>query len=183
MIAHEVPIAGPAAEFASRLSAQLPEIRTERLRLRATTLDDFAVWADIFCGSAGPFLGGPFTRDEAFTEFCAGTGMWLLRGHGPWAVEDLSGGVLGFVLIGFEAGDQEPELGFLFADAAQGRGYAEEAAIAARDHALQTLKMPSLVSYTDPANGRANRLVERLGAVREADLGGAHVWRHAGAQV
>ncbi|MEL6998342.1 MAG: GNAT family N-acetyltransferase [Pseudomonadota bacterium] len=182
MIPHEAAIAGPAAEFASQLSAQLPEIRTERLCLRAATLNDFPVWADIFCGPAGLFLGGPFTRDEAFTEFCAGTGMWLLRGHGLWTVEDLSGDVLGFVLIGFEPGDQEPELGFLFADAAQGHGYASEAAIAARDHALQTLRMPNLVSYTDPENIRANRLVERLGAVREADLDGAHVWRHAGAQ-
>ena len=178
MIAHERALPGPAAAFAAALSARLPVLDTPRLRLRAPRLGDFDAWAEIFCGPAGPPLGGPFTRDQAFAEFAAAVGTWLLRGHGPWTVEPRDGGAaLGFVLIGFEPGDAEPELGFLFRPAAEGRGYALEAATAARDHARR-LGLPSLVSYVAPDNRRALRLADRLGARRDGVLDGAQVWRH-----
>jgi RimJ/RimL family protein N-acetyltransferase len=86
---------------------------------------------------------------------------------------------VGFVLIGFEPGDLEPELGWLFLPAAEGQGYAAEAATAARHHALSVLGLPSLVSYIDPANDRSARLAARLGARRDGEVDGADVWRHA----
>jgi RimJ/RimL family protein N-acetyltransferase len=176
---HERPIPGPAADFAATLAAQLPVIETARLRLRAPLLSDFDAWAEIFCGPAGRHLGGPFDRDDAFTEFGATCGLWLLRGHGLWTVEPKAGGeVLGFVLIGFEPGDQEPELGYLFRPAAKGRGFATEAAAALRDHAFGALGLDRLVSYIDPKNPRSIRVAERLGAVRAGDFGGAQVWVH-----
>lgn len=175
---HEIPVPGPAADFAAALSAHLPVLETSRLRLRAPVLVDFDAWAEILCGPAAPHLGGPFTRDEAFTEFAAITGTWLLRGHGPWTVEHKAGGeVLGFVLTGFEAGDLEPELGWLFRPAAEGHGYAREAAAAARAHAAG-LRLPSLVSYVDPANTRSARLAAALGARLDGDQDGSNVWRH-----
>jgi len=153
-------------------------LETSRLRLRAPVLADFAAWAEILCGPAAPHLGGPFTRDEAFTEFSATIGTWLLRGHGLWTVEYKSGGeVLGFVLIGFEAGDLEPELGYLFRSAAEGHGYAREAAAVARAHAAR-LRLPSLVSYVDPENTRSVRLAAALGARLDGDQDGSNVWRH-----
>ena len=95
-----------------------------------------------------------------------------LRGHGLWTVESKAGGeVLGFVLIGFEPGDQEPELGYLFRPAAEGHGYATEAATALRDHAFSTLRMDRLVSYIDPANRRSQRVAERLRAARRRSDG------------
>jgi RimJ/RimL family protein N-acetyltransferase len=176
---HERPIPGPAADFAATLAAELPVIETARLRLRAPCLSDFDAWAEILTGPAGPHLGGPFDRDDAFTEFAAACGLWLLRGHGVLTVEPLAGGqVLGFVLIGFEPGDQEPELGYLFRPMAEGQGYATEAARALRDHAVGPLGLATLVSYIDPENPRSIRLAERLGAVRAGDLDGAQVWLH-----
>jgi len=176
---HERAIPGPAADFAAALSAQLPVIETARLRLRAPTLADFDAWAEIFTGPAGPHLGGPFTRDEAFTEFAATCGLWLLRGHGVLTVEAKAGGApLGFVLIGFEPGDQEPELGYLFRPAAEGQGYATEAAAALRDHAFDALGMGRLVSYIDPTNAGSVNVARRLGATRSADFDGAEVWVH-----
>lgn len=176
---HEIAIPGAAADFAASLSAQLPVIETERLRLRAPQLPDFDAWAEIFTGPAGPHLGGPFSRDEAFTEFAATCGLWLLRGHGLWTVEPKAGGApLGFVLIGFEPGDQEPELGYLFRLAAEGQGYATEAATALRDHAFGALGMGRLVSYIDPANAESVNVARRLGARRTADFDGAEVWVH-----
>lgn len=176
---HEIAVPGPAADFAARLSTQLPVIETERLRLRAPSLADFDAWAEIFTGPAGPHLGGPFSRDEAFTEFAATCGLWLLRGHGVLTVEPKAGGAtLGFVLIGFEPGDQEPELGYLFRPAAEGQGFATEAAAALRDHAFGPLGMGRLVSYIDPENAGSIRVARRLGATRTADFDGAQVWVH-----
>jgi RimJ/RimL family protein N-acetyltransferase len=176
---HEIAIPGPAATFAATLSGMLPEIETARLRLRAPNLADFDAWAEIFTGAAGSHLGGPFDRDEAFTEFAATCGLWLLRGHGLWTVELKSGSdPLGFVLIGFEPGDQEPELGYLFRPLAEGQGYATEAARALRDHAFVAMGMDRVVSYIDPANTRSIRVAERLGATRSQDFDGAQVWVH-----
>jgi RimJ/RimL family protein N-acetyltransferase len=178
---HERPIPGPAADFAAMLAAELPVIETERLRLRAPQLSDFDAWAEIFTGPAGPHLGGPFDRDAAFTEFAATCGLWLLRGHGLWTVEPKAGGeVLGFVLIGFEPGDQVPELGYLFRPAAEGQGYATEAALALRDHAVGPMGLADLVSYIAPENPRSVLVAQRLGAVRTADFDGAQVWVHRG---
>lgn len=179
MSPHERPVPGPAADFAAMLGARLPLIETPRLRLRAPALADFPLWAEILTGPAGPWLGGPFTRDAAFTEFAAAVGTWLLRGHGPWTVETRrgetrAGETVGFVLIGFEPGDREPELGFLFAKAAEGQGYAAEAARAARAHAFGPLALPTLVSCIDEGNTRSIRLAERLGARRESP----GIWRH-----
>jgi RimJ/RimL family protein N-acetyltransferase len=176
---HEIAIPGPAATFAATLSGMLPEIETARLRLRAPMLSDFDAWAEIFTGPAGPHLGGPFDRDAAFTEFAATCGLWLLRGHGLWTVEPKSGGdVLGFVLIGFEPGDREPELGYLFRPTAEGQGFATEAARGLRDHAFVAMGMDRLVSYIDPENLGSIRVVERLGAIRDTDFDGAQVWVH-----
>lgn len=176
---HEIPVPGPAADFAAALSAQLPVIETARLRLRAPLLTDFDAWAEIFCGPAGPHLGGPYTRDEAFAEFATTVGTWLLRGHGLWTVEPKAGGeVLGFALVGFEPGDQEPELGYLLRPAAEGQGYATEAALALRDHAFSRLGMQHLLSYIHPENAGSVRVVQRLGATRAADHDDAQVWVH-----
>lgn len=178
---HERPIPGPASDLALQLAGRLPVIETARLRLRAPRLTDFDAWAEIFTGPAGPHLGGPFDRDDAFTEFAATCGLWLLRGHGVWTVELTSGGEpLGFVLIGFEPGDQEPELGYLFRPSSEGQGYATEAAAALRDHAFGPMGMDRLVSYIDPENPGSIRVAERLGATRIDDFDGSQVWLHRG---
>lgn len=179
MTPHETPMAGPAADFAVALSAHLPVLETLRLRLRAVTLADFPHWAEVLMGPAAPWLGGPFDRDDAFLEFAVSVGGWLLRGHGPWAVDRKADGeTLGFVLIGFEPGDAEPELGFLFRSMAEGQGYATEAAAAARDHAFSVMGMDRLVSYIAPENARSIAVAQRLGAMREGELDGSQIWVH-----
>lgn len=176
---HECPIPGPAADFAAMLAAQLPVIETARLHLRAPRLEDFDAWAEILCGRAGPHLGGPFDREAAYVEFLASCGTWLLRGHGVWAVEPKTGGdVLGFVLLGFEPGDLEPELGYLFRPSSEGQGFATEAASATRDWGIAALGVDRLVSYVDPENTASVRLAGRLGAILEGEHDGSQVWVH-----
>jgi RimJ/RimL family protein N-acetyltransferase len=177
---HEIPTPGPAADLAARIAAAIPVLETERLRLRAPGLADLPAWHAIFTTDRAVHLDGPFDRDDSFTAFAASLGTWLLRGHGVWAVEPRTGGgAVGFVLVGFEPGDREPELGFLFTAEGEGRGYAFEAAQAARAWALQTLRLPSLVSYIAPENARSRALAARLGARPDGQACGCTVWRHA----
>lgn len=176
---HEVHGHGPTAALAARMTAMIPVIETARLRLRAPVLADFPAWAEIFCGPRAVHVGGPVSRNDAFTEFAAGVAMWLLRGHGPWAIEPIDGGeVLGFVLVGFEPGDREPEMGYLLRETAEGRGIAREAAAAVRDHAFGAMGLSTLVSYVAPANARSVRIAESLGARHDGEVDGCLVFRH-----
>jgi RimJ/RimL family protein N-acetyltransferase len=176
---HLTPLPGPAADFGAALRTRLPRIETPRCVLRAPRLEDAPAWIAIMAPDAEGHLGGPHTEDRAFTDFAATVGLWLLRGHGLWTVTDHGDRVLGFVLVGFEPGDQAPELGWLFLPEARGQGLAAEAAAAARAHALGPLALAELVSYIDPDNARSRRLAERLGARREPlSFEGALVYRH-----
>lgn len=171
---HEMPGAGSTAAFADRLAAMVPVIEAGRVRLRAPRLADLPAWTEILCSDRAVHMDGPYARDDAFMEFAAGAGSWLLRGHGVWTVDPREGGEpLGFVLVGFEPGDREPELGFFLRAGAEGQGYASEAAQAARDWAWAQ-GLPSLVSYVDPANARSARLAERLGARRDVGAEAAY---------
>lgn len=166
---HEVPPTGATAALAARLAGLVPSLDTDRTRLRAMRLEDFPAWAEILCSPRATYMNGPYGRDDAFMELAAAAGSWLLRGHGGWTIEDRdTGEVLGFALIGFETSDREPELGFFLRASAEGRGFAFEAACAARDWAW-SMGLPSLVSYVDPANDRSARLAARLGAARDPD--------------
>ena len=177
---HEIAIPGVAASFAATLSGMLPEIETARLRLRAPRLSDFDAWAEILTGPATHHLGGLFSCDESFLEFLASCGTWLLCGHGPWAVEPKAGGdILGFILLGFEPGDAEPELGYLFRPTAEGRGYATEAVQAARAHVFTALGLDRVVSYIAPENAASARLARRVGAVQDGMHDGSQIWVHA----
>lgn len=166
---HEMPPSGPAAAFAARLQALLPRLDTPRLVLRAIAIEDFPIFLEIFTHPTRSIgLGGPFDRSGAWDEFTECVSGWLLRGHGCWAIEEKrTGALLGFTLVHMEYGDREPELGWFLAEAAEGNGFAFEAAEAARAHALETLRLDSLVSYMDRDNARSARLAERLGALRD----------------
>lgn len=173
------PTSPTADALALSLRALVPQIETQRLTLRAPMRSDFAQWAEIFCSDRAVHLDGPYEEDDAWFDFCQNCANWMLRGHGMWTVTDKAGTVLGFVLIGFEPGDQEPELGYMFVEAAEGRGIATEAARAARDHALTRLHLPSLVSYIAPENAGSRAVAQRLGAVLDGEIDGCEIWRHA----
>lgn len=165
---HEIPPTGASAALAHHLRALVPELETPRTRLRAMRIEDFPAWAEILCSERARWMDGPYGRDDAFVEFEATAGAWLLRGHGGWTVADRgTDEALGFVCLNMEPSDRETELGFFFRAASEGRGLALEAAAAARDWAWAQ-GLPSLVSYVDPGNARSAALAQRLGAGRDA---------------
>lgn len=180
---HEEPTPGPAVEIAHAFAANVPVIRTARLILRAVRLEDFPGYASILCTNRGRFAGGPLSREDAWSDFATLSAGWVLHGHGGWAVmETATGDLLGFVLLGLEPGDAEVELGYLFLEDAGGRGFATEAAEAARDWAFNALGLQTFVSYIASENIRSIALAERLGAVEDTPKDwprGNVVYRHA----
>lgn len=177
---HERPPRGPAAGLAQRIAAQIPVLETARLRLRAPLITDFQIYAQIACSPRARFIGGPMTREQAWDDFARTCSPWLWRGHGAWVIVGKTDGApLGVVVLGFEPGDQDPELGISLTQAAEGQGFALEAAQAARDYAFRSLEFPRLVSYVSPDNTRSIALMEALGAQLEpALLDGSLVYCH-----
>ena len=182
------PPKGAAADAARAHGASVPVIDTARLTLRAPQIADIPLWTKIHQTTDPEFLGGPHSEQACYADFCVYTAAWMLHGHGLWSVERKdTGALIGFITLGLEWGDQEPELGYLFDIAAHGQGFAFEAASAALQHALALYGPGGVVSYISSGNAPSQRLAKRLGAVRDAEAG-AHlgdgddqVWRHGGA--
>jgi RimJ/RimL family protein N-acetyltransferase len=178
-----LPPTGPAAEAAAFQAACVPVLETARLRLRAPTLDDLPDWTRVFIDAFAEPGDAP---DRPWAEFSYYTAGWMLHGHGLWTVERRSDCTrVGFVMVGLEWGDEEPELGYMTVPEHRGQGYATEAARAARNWGLRLL--PTIVSYVDPGNAASNRIAERLGAERDTAAGArlaardgepVNVWRH-----
>lgn len=159
---------GPGARMAARLGGRVPQIDTKRLQLRGPRIYDFDAYASILCSDRAIHMGGPYSRAEAWTDFTNYTALWLLHGHGLWTIDAQILPSAGFVTLGMEYDDPEAELGIFLTEEAEGAGYAGEALRAARDHAFTALGWDSVVSYVDPENARCIRLMQGLGASRDA---------------
>lgn len=114
----------------------VPVIETERLRLRGHGLDDFAATAAMWAAPAvvQHITGRPSTGEESWARLLRYAGHWALLGFGYWAIEETASGQF----VG-EAGFSEyrrdiesalkdaPEIGWVLAPWAHGRGFATEA--------------------------------------------------------
>jgi RimJ/RimL family protein N-acetyltransferase len=175
-------------------------IETERLRLRLPTLDDANVIGEVVGDpEVVQFLGGQVALPEEHAGFIE---RWLKRwddhGMGPFVVERREDGrFLGRtgILVWDVSTDTwthsgvpdpasaQPEVGWAFARAAWGSGYATESARAVIEWARSERGVRTLVSVIAPANIRSQRVAERLGAipaetVRLQHSGEAVVWRY-----
>ncbi|MBI1220365.1 MAG: GNAT family N-acetyltransferase [Rhodobacteraceae bacterium] len=143
---------------------------TPRLILRAPRLEDFEPFA-AFCQSdrAAFVRQDDFDRAKAWRAFGHIVGHWVLRGFGLFViVQKSTGRAIGTVGPWFPEGWPEREIGWaIWSAEAEGKGYAFEAAKAARDHVYRDLGWKTAVSYIAPTNARSIALAERLGAVRD----------------
>jgi RimJ/RimL family protein N-acetyltransferase len=149
-----------------------PLVETERLRLRAHRVEDLpfcvSMWSD---PAVVRFIGGrPFTREEIWQRMMRYSGMWMLVGHGFWAIEEKASGQLVGEVGVMEARraitpsfEGEPEIGWALVPAAQGKGYAAEALQAALGWADRHLKAPMQVCIIDPGNEASIRLARKFG--------------------
>jgi RimJ/RimL family protein N-acetyltransferase len=167
-------------------AALVPTIETERLVLRAHREDDLAAQARTMADLAVVrHLGGtPFTREDTWRRILAARGLWALFGYGYWAVERKEDAAL-IGQVGFADFKREmapaieglPEMGWIFAPQAHGRGYAAEAVTAALAWADEKLAGREIVAIIDPDNIPSIRLAERAAfeAGEEATYRGARI--------
>lgn len=145
-----------------------PRIETERLVLRSPQASDLPAWTAFQLSDRSRYVRtGEVTEDTAWRAFASVCGHEVLRGFTMFvfALKETPDEPLGLAGPWFPHGWPEREIGWtLWSEAAEGKGYAREAAHAARAHAYETLGWEGAVSYIDPRNTRSIRLAERLGA-------------------
>jgi RimJ/RimL family protein N-acetyltransferase len=164
-----------------------PTLQTERLVLRSFVDADLDAYAAM-CADEEVMRyiggGGAVTRDVAWRQMAFFTGHWALRGYGMWAVvERASGALVGRAGFINPEGWPAHELGWMLARRYWGKGYALEAALAARNHGREVMGLEGrLISLIRADNQRSIALARRLGAVHEETIsfmgGEAQVWRH-----
>lgn len=119
--------------------AVTPVIETERLTLRGHMVEDFgecaAMWGD---PEVTRFIGPPSTPADTWARIRGYVGQWALLGYGYWLVEERkTARLVGEVGFGEFLRDitpslaGRPEIGWVLATDAQGKGYATEAVRAA----------------------------------------------------
>lgn len=164
----------------------IPVIETGRLVLRAPEARDFEPFAAFYASPRADFVGGPLDREGAWRMLAMEAGHWQLRGYGRWILETAEGGeTAGMVGIFCPEGWPEPEIGWDLFDGHTGKGYATEAARAARGFAYDGLGWDTVISLVKPANTASAAVARRLGASHDGDFthvrhGPMQVWRHPG---
>jgi RimJ/RimL family protein N-acetyltransferase len=153
------------------LGDHIPVLETERLRLRAPDLTDFEHWAAFFASPRSAMERGPMGRRDAWRTWAGDAAGWVLRGYGPWGVEERENGrYLGEVGIYQPDSYPEAELGWFVVPEAEGKGIAFEAANRVLDWARESTSWTRLVNYIDPSNTRSIALALRLGGKRDGTL-------------
>lgn len=147
----------------------LPRLETDRLLLRARTLEDFdaCLAMDSVPGMlryvgppASPAEHARFLTDRFAARFPRGFGYWTIL---PKREPE---GHLGWVCL-LPADEGEPagtaEIGWRIPKPAWGNGYAPEAAAAVLRHARETLRLARVVATIHPDNDRSFRVAEKIG--------------------
>ena len=153
-------------------------LETERLILRGYRKEDFrphhAIVGD---PEVMRFVGGTgIDAEDCWRRMASSVGSWQLVGFGGWAVTARSDGRLlgncalfnGWRDMQPEFGE-EPEMGWIFATEAHGKGIASEACTAVLAWADANLVPTSIWAIVDPDNGRSLKLAQRLGFERHSE--------------
>jgi RimJ/RimL family protein N-acetyltransferase len=145
----------------------MDELRTPRLLLRRWRSEDLEPFGAL---NADPAVmrhfPAPLSREQSDAVVARIETSFVEHGFGWWAVEAEGGlvGVTGLSVPAFDAAFLPAvELGWRFARAAWGRGYATEAATAALEAAFGPLGLSEVVSFTAATNTRSVRVMQRVG--------------------
>jgi RimJ/RimL family protein N-acetyltransferase len=151
--------------------ASIPELLTERLRLRMPDIADFgpmsAMWGD---AEVMRFISGaPSALSESWSRLLRYIGHWHALGFGYWVVEDRkTGEFLGEVGLADYKREMTPpldapEIGWVLRRTAHGRGIATEAASAVVAWADANLPGERTVCIFHPEHGASQRVALKLG--------------------
>lgn len=152
-----------------------PAVETPRLILRQWRDADLDTWAQM---NADPRVMEFFPEllDRARSGEVASSMRARIHrdGYGLWAVEiKETGAFAGLIGLNEMAADipvtPKREVGWRLAFEAWGHGYATEGAQAALRFAFDELGWPEVVAVTAVINKRSQRVMERLGMIRDPD--------------
>ncbi len=155
----------------------IPEVRTERLLLRAFTDADRPAWARLHGDRAVMATLGPLLdragADRLLDDLLA---RWDRDGYGWWCV-DLDGECIGAVGLTTQrwtppfrlSDDRFIDLGWRISSSHWGRGYAPEAARAAITFGFGELGLAEIVAFTAATNRNSRRVMGKLGMVHDPD--------------
>jgi RimJ/RimL family protein N-acetyltransferase len=154
-----------------------PQLLTARLRLRAWRDDDASALGAINADPlVGRYLDSPLDDDSGAAFLNRLREHWARHGWGHFALEerapaDAEPRLLGFAGVAYPTFMAElahrPEIGWRLDSAVWGRGFATEAARAARAHAFEQLGLDELIAIIHPDNARSLRVAEKLGMTIE----------------
>jgi RimJ/RimL family protein N-acetyltransferase len=154
-------------------ASTIPELETQRLRLRAHTPADFerysAMWSEPDVVRYTTLK--PLTPEESWTRLIRHAGDWAMLGFGSWLVEEKSTGELvGEVGLFDRRRDIEPaitvpEIGWILTTGMHGKGYATEAVQAILDWARDRFVSDEIACLIHPDNTASLRLAARFGFV------------------
>ena len=169
-IAASGPASGP--ETIDPAFPGAPLVETARLRLRGFRASDLDAQARMLGDPAVMhYVGGiGLSREDSWRRVIGAAGLWTLLGYGYWAVERREDGAM-IGQVGFADFKRAmapsieglPEMGWIFAPAAHGQGYASEAVAGALDWADRVLRAPEIVAIIDAANAPSIRVAEKAG--------------------
>ncbi|MDX1292660.1 MAG: GNAT family N-acetyltransferase [Hyphomonas sp.] len=162
-----------------------PVLVTDRLVLRPHEMrhlePSVAMWGS---PNVTRHIGGKTrSRQETWFTICRMRGMWDLLGYSYWAIENRQTGQFlgecGFsdFMRGMKPDLSEwPEAGWVFAEAAWGKGYASEAVTAMHDW-LDENRPGQSVCIINPENTGSQRVAEKCGYEfwQTSEYGGAAV--------
>lgn len=150
-------------------------IETERLILRVWRDIDCEPYADMMVDpEVGKWLGGPFTREQAYERVVRFRASLAEGGLGRLAIERKSDGrMIGHCGLA-PTPDTPPvpngiEIGWALAPDAWGCGFAVEAARAVIAHGLTRGDVPEILAFTGATNIRSEAVMQRLGMVRTSE--------------
>ncbi len=117
------------------------------------------------------YVGCVMDRPAAWRRMAAYAGHWVLRGYGPWALEDKASGTLvGYSGVFNPDGWPEPEINWGLTRDHLVRGLVTEAATRARDYAYDTLGFTTIASCIDLENKPSLAVAKRLGATLDREI-------------
>jgi RimJ/RimL family protein N-acetyltransferase len=145
--------------------------------LRKFKLADFDYFVEFFSDAdASRHVGGPSAVEDIWRRMLAGVGLWAVTGLGMWAVERREDGkTIGHIgLFDFLRTCEpsiagQPEMGWILAPSAHGKGYALEACNAILEWFEDNFGKLPIWALISPANQPSMKLAEKLGFVRQPD--------------
>lgn len=157
------------------MTSAIPELETERLRLRGWAEADIEPWARLIFADpeVTRFLPRadvpPLERTQRFYRYCVE--HWEKRGYGIWAVTDrATGAFMGECGLNFIDDLDVVELDYSLGKAYWGQGLATEAARAATRHGFETLGLSRMIALTFRDNIGSRKVMERVGFEYEKDV-------------